>query len=493
MKLLSYSSLLFSLVVASCTVQEQEARLLHTAAPVTPDIDAITLPRNLAPLRFALADSSEMSSPQAVFVAGQTHIVVAETDGQIAIEPSQWQTLLAESDTISIRIQGKVKGDWMEYDPIRLYISPDSIDPYISYRLIEPGYEVWGEMGLYQRNLETYEETAILENSQTNGGCMNCHTTNQHNPDQMLYHLRSECGGTYVVRDGDVEKLNTKTPETISALVYPSWHPSGRYIAFSTNATRQSFHSTDRNRIEVFDLESDVVVYDVEKHEIFSCPALKSVTAFETFPSFSADGKTLYFCSADSLNVLADYDKVHYSLCSIAFDAEGAERSPMEAFGTEVDTLYNARVNGGSISFPRLSPNGDYLIFTKSGYGNFSIWHKDADLYMLSVATGEIEPMDMLNSPDVESFHSWSTNGRWLVFSSRRIDGLYTRPYLTHIGADGVATKPFQIPQKHVLYDYYFMKSYNLPDFMTGPVSVPSSKLEQSAKFDKGIDVQYRK
>lgn len=493
MKLLSYSSLLFSLAVASCSVREQQATLLHCEAPVTPDIQSVTLPRNLAPLRFGLEESNPLSSVQAVFVSGETHHVVPEKDGQIAIAPEDWQSLIQGVDSVSIRIQGKKDGAWVEYDPIRLYLSADPIDPYLSYRLIEPGYEVWGKMGLYQRNLETYEQTPILENTQTNEGCMNCHTYRQQNPEEMLFHLRAACGGTYVVRGGKVEKLNTKTPETISALVYPSWHPSGRYIAFSTNTTRQSFHSSDRNRIEVFDLASDVVIYDVERHEIFSCPALKSELAFETFPSFSPDGKTLYFCSADSLNVYTDYDKVHYSLCSISFDAEAAESSSQAAFGTTVDTLYNARVEGQSISFPRVSPNGDYLMYTKASYGNFSIWHKDADLYLIDLATGEHRSMDALNSDDVDSFHTWSSNGRWLVFSSRRIDGLYTRPYLTHIDAEGNATKPFPVPQEHMLHDLYLMKSYNLPEFMTGPVTIPSSLLEQCAKSDSGTDVQYRK
>lgn len=491
MKYSSYTSLL--LLLASCTVQEQEAKLLHIDAPVTPDIQSVTLPRNLSPLRFALDENSLCSSVQAVFVSGDTHLVVPQEDGQIAIDPAAWQSLIEGADSVSIRIQGKQDGAWVEYDPIKLYLSSDPIDPYLSYRLIEPGYEVWGKMGIYQRNLETYEETPILENRQTNEGCMNCHTYRLQNPEEMLFHLRAACGGTYVVRGGKVEKLNTKTPETISALVYPSWHPSGRYIAFSTNTTRQSFHSSDRNRIEVFDLASDVVIYDVERHEIFSCPALKSELAFETFPSFSPDGKTLYFCSADTLNVYSDYDKVQYSLCSISFDADVAATSVAGAFGTKVDTLYNARVSGGSISFPRVSPNGDYLMFTKSGYGNFSIWHKDADLYLLNLASGEIQTLDVLNSDDVESFHTWSSNGRWVVFSSRRTDGLYTRPYLTHIDAEGVASKPFPVPQEHLLHDLYLMKSYNLPEFMTGPVTIQSSTLEQCAKNDAGIDVRYRK
>lgn len=128
-----------------------------------------------------------------------------------------------------------------------------------------------------------------------------------------------------------------------------------------------------------------------------------------------------------------------YSLCSISFDPE------TRRFGHQVDTLYSSeqatvQITGAehkSASFPRVSPDGKQLVFTLSEYGNFSIWHKDADLYRIDLDSGVMHRMDEVNSDDVESYHSWSSNSRWLVFSSRRIDGLYTRPYLVHIDENG--------------------------------------------------------
>jgi len=179
-----------------------------------------------------------------------------------------------------------------------MQVAPEPIDPYIVYRLIEPGYELWNKMGIYQRELATYSESAIYENKMTDNNCVNCHSFCMQNPEKMLFHMRATYPGTMIVDGGKIEKLNTKTPETISPLVYPSWHPSGKYVAFSVNKTQQSFHSNNRNRIEVYDLESDVVVYDVEKHEIVTSSRLSGREAFETFPTFSPDGKSLYYCSA---------------------------------------------------------------------------------------------------------------------------------------------------------------------------------------------------
>lgn len=487
----NYITLSILALCASCAPVEQSADLLHVPAPVWPDYADVVLPANLAPVRFALADSCQLTSAQAIFTSGDRKQIVKADDGEFAIAPKDWETLKQPGQAVSVRIQGKLQEHWVEYEPFTLIVSADSIDPYLCYRLIEPGYEVWNKMGIFQRCLENYDEVAVLTNDQTNGGCMNCHSFNQRDPEQMLFHLRKELGGTYVIRGEEIEKLNTKTPETISALVYPYWHPSGRYVAFSTNDTQQASHSTDPNRIEVFDNRSDVVVYDVERHEIFSCPQLKAEGVFETFPCFSPDGSMLYFCSADSVHVKSAYQDVHYSLCGISFDAESA------TFGSEVDTLYNARVEGGSVSFPRVSPDGRWLMYTHHGFGNFSIWHKDADLWMVDLKAQSDTvvrfPLTALNSPDVDSYHSWSSTGRWVVFSSRRIDGLYTRLYLAHQDEAGNFSKPVLVPQKDVHYYDRQMKSYNIPELVQGKIMVPPSRIEQVARSSKGTDLQYRK
>lgn len=478
--------------VAACSPEEQTAEVLHQQAPIWPDYKEVTLPINLAPIRFALADSCRLESPQAIFSAGNKKIVLGAKSGEFAISEKQWDELKQADSCVHVRIQGRREGRWVEYDAFALFVSADSIDSHLCYRLLEPGYEVWGEMGIYQRDLESYEQRAILTNRDTDNGCMNCHSFNQRDPEQMLFHLRKELGGTYMIRNGSIEKLNTKTPQTISALVYPYWHPSGRYVAFSTNDTQQAAHSTNPNRIEVFDNTSDVVVYDVERKELLSCPQLKSAGVFETFPAFSPDGRTLYFCSADSVNAKQAYQDVHYSLCAIGFDAEAG------TFTQTVDTLYNIRARGGSVSFPRVSPDGRWLMFTRHGYGNFSIWHKDADLWVVDLAHTTADsvicyPLDAINSQDVDSYHSWSSNSHWAVFSSRRDDGLYTRPYLAHVDDEGQWSKPLLVPQADVHYYDRLMKSFNIPELVSGPVATQKADIIQVARTSKGTDVKFRK
>ena len=315
---------------------------------------------------------------------------------------------------------------------------------------------------------------------------MNCHTPSWGDPDKFVFHVRAAFGGT-ILRDGDfIEKLNTKTDSTISALVYPFWHPDGKLVAFSTNKTLQVFHAGDPNRIEVYDEASDVVVYDTEAHEIVWSPLTKSPDFFETFPSFSPDGKWLYFCSAAAVSPMPDkFDQAKYGIYRIAFDA--ATRT----FGDALETVFDAPAMSKSASFPRVSPDGKYLCFTLQEYGNFPIWHQDADLWILDLASGEVGPLEGINSDSVDSFHTWSSNSRWMVFSSRREDKLYTKLYFAHIDENGQAAKPFLLPQKDPV-NYYkkLIYSYNLPQFMTGKVRVNKRRLLNVIRNSKGTDIK---
>ena len=471
----------------SCSDSVQVSDTLSERPAIFPDYTDITIPANIAPLNFSL--ETPVEDARAVLSFSDQQIKVKAKDNQFVFPVSKWKKLLssAAGNEVKVVVQVKDKGKWVEYAPVKWNVAAEPVDPYIAYRLIAPGYTLWNKMGLYQRNLENYTETPIIENKMSGRNCVNCHSFCMQNPDKMLFHMRETYPGTLLIDGDKIEKLNTKTEQTISSLVYPSWHPSGKYVAFSVNNTKQGFHANDRNRIEVFDEASDVVVYDVKKHEIVTTAKLFSKDAFETFPTFSPDGKTLYFCTAPARPIPEEFSEIKYNLCAIGFDPDS------RSFGSEVDTLYNAAVSGQSASFPRVSPDGKYLMYTVSGYGNFSIWHKDADLQMADLSTGESIPLDILNSDDVESYHSWSSNSRWVIFSSRRMDGLYTRPYIAYIDEKGNACKPFLLPQKDTGFYGRFMMSYNIPEFITGKVKVGGRVLGLKAKEDKGIDVKFAK
>ncbi|MBR3455178.1 MAG: PD40 domain-containing protein [Bacteroidaceae bacterium] len=459
--------LLSLLLCAACTNETVSDARQETGQPdIYPDYIGVTIPVNIAPLCFNMADETALRI-DAVITDRHGHQLHCQGEESTDFDIDDWHTLLSQNrgDSLTVTVSAKYDDGWHTYRSFSIYVSTDSIDYGICYRLIEPGYEVWSKMGIYERDLSSFDERPLIENTQFEG-CVNCHSFNRGNAADMSLHIRGSHGATLLRhKNGPFIAYNTKTDQTLGLCVYPYWHPSGRYIAYSTNTTNQLFHSADRNRIEVFDDASDIQVYDVEKNELLLSPLLKQDSVYETYPVFSADGRSLYFCAARALPEGShQLDSIRYNLCRIDFDPETGN------YGDRIDTIVNAEALHKSVSFPRPSYDGCFLCYTLSDYGQFSIWHHEADLYLLDLATGQSLPMDEANSKDTDSFHNWSTNSRWLVLSSRRDDGLFTRPYFCHIDAKGKVSKPFMLPQRNPrrFYRERFL-SFNVPDFVTAP------------------------
>lgn len=480
-KILSILLLSLLLLASACTETVSDARQEASQPKIYPDYLGVTIPVNIAPLNFCMADE-QAQCIDAVITDRHGHSLHSQGGEAVDFDIDDWHTLLGQNrgDSLSVTVSAKFDDGWHTYSPFSIYVSADSIDYGLCYRLIEPGYEVWSKMGIYQRDLASFDERPLIENTQFEG-CVNCHSFNRGNPADMSLHIRGPHGATLLRHDDSpLIAYNTKTDQTLGLCVYPYWHPSGHYIAYSTNTTRQLFHSAHPNRIEVFDEASDLQVYDVEKNELLLSPLVKQDSIYETFPVFSADGRSIYFCAARALpEGSIQLDSIRYNLCRIDFDpATGT-------FGNNIEIIVDAKALHKSVSFPRPSYDGRFLCYTLSDYGQFSIWHHEADLWLLDLATGESRPMAAANSEDTESFHNWSTNSRWLVLSSRRDDGLFTRPYFCHVDASGTVTKAFMLPQRNprqFYRDRFF--SFNVPEFVTAPVNFDSRQASRIINSD---------
>jgi Tol biopolymer transport system component len=246
------------------------------------------------------------------------------------------------------------------------------------------------------------------------------------------------------------------------------------------------FHSTPHERIEVYDKKSDVLVYDVIHHRILTDSLISTKEWSENIPVFSPDGKSLYFVSARQQVYPEDYKKQRYNLCRISFDAATGK------FGNTVDTLIDAESMGKSVTWPRPSYNGRYIMYTLMDYGYFSVWHNESDLWLLDLKTGENRPLTNVNSKRSESLHNWNINSHWFFFTSRRDDGLYTRIYFSSIDDHGKATKPFLLPQQNPLVYYRrLMYSYNTPDFTLKPVKLNAHKAGEAIECDERIETKF--
>ena len=471
--------LVAALAMVSCGGEPTITKEVHTPVFISPDYMGVTIPPNIAPMNFKIRTGGKDAY---VIVSGNGEEYRAYAPkGEVKIPLKLWRKLTEANrgGVLTYTICLKDNNEWVSHAPFIMNVAEENCDSYLSYRLIEPAYEMWNEMGLYQRNVENFDVSLIFSNMQTEKGCINCHSFAAQDASNMLFHVRKMNPGMVMVRDGKIEQFDTKTDQTISPLVYPSWHPGGKYVAFSTNNTILTYHMKDPNTAEVYDDASDVVVYDTEKQEVFTLPCLSSPDDFETFPTFSADGRTLYFCTAPAMAMPESYNQMQYSLCSVSFDPETG------TIGEKVDTLFNATKEGKSLSFPRFSPDGKWMMFTRHNYGSFPIWHKDADLWMLNLSDGSFYPLTAFNSDESDSYHSWSSNSRWVAFSSRRQDGWYTRLYFGYVDKDGVAHKPFILPQEDLLYDTYLMKSYNIPEFTKNEVEVSPYEISNVVRNKK--------
>ena len=448
--------------------------------PIYPDYTGVTIPVNMAPLNFELLAPADNAVTR--FTAGNQQLVC----GGLKVRPDidQWRALTAAAsgDSIAVEVFAEQDGQWVRFTPYYIYVSPDSIDAYLSYRMISPSYVSYEELTINQRCLETFDEQVIADNmlcsTEAGGQCINCHSYQQWNPDRMQLHARHAHGGTVIAYDGQVSKSTSQpTP------VYPAWHPSLKLIAYSTNKTLQTFHTADLNKIEVIDAESDLLLYDIDKHQMTVIE--QQPDELETFPCWSPDGRWLYFASAhfeypadtvDMSEITLRAQEVKYNLYRKSFNPDTRE------FGQR-ELVFAADTMGMSATLPRLSPDGRFLMFTMAAWGNFHIWHRDADLWLMDLSgEGRIRPLSELNSDDTESYHSWSSNGRWVVFSSRRTDGIFTRPFFAHIDADGRTSKPFELPMQDPDRHRQLLKSYNVPELMRGPVKLTPQQIADVLK-----------
>jgi hypothetical protein len=466
----------------------ENAEQVNELPPIYPDYIGVTIPVEIAPLNFDY-NGGEFETMY-ILAKGSKSGELEAGGTTIDFDMDDWHELTRQNQggEISMTVYVKKEGKWKQYQDFKVFVSNHPLEEWgLTYRRIAPGYEVYGKLGLYQRDLSTFEETPIIENTYVAGACFNCHTSNRTNPDQFTFHVRGDHGATMVQQHGNREWLKARNDSLHGSMVYPYWHPSGKYCAYSTNQTHQSFHAVRGERIEVFDQASDVFVFNPNTHELLLDKRLMTPDHYETYPVFSPDGKTLYFCSSDAKPIPSEYKEIRYNICKIDFNAENG------TYGEKIDTVFHASALGKSATHPRPSYDGKYLMFTLADYGCFPIWHNEADNYILNLQTGEAKPLTEANSPQTDSWHNWNVNSHWFVFTSRRGNGLYTRLYLAHIDDNGNASKPFLLPQRNPA-EYYdaLIDSYNTPDFTARKVEFDTRSAAREISSDERITTKVK-
>ena len=454
--------------LTSCTPTPKDVVMQDELPPIYPDYCDVTIPENIAPLNFLLRADCEAIEVKAV------DLTLNASGNEAVFDIDDWKALMQQSadKEVEVTVTALINGTWQQYRSFKWQVVSDKVDPYLTYRLIEPDYEIWNHVQIQQRCVENFDVNALGHYEQLENRCMNCHTYANQDPNLSMMYVRGPGGGAILNRNGVLSKLN------IPGSVYFGFSPTGRYITYSTQKIIPAFHSLASKRLEVYDAASNVFVADMQEHRVISSPLLSDSLKFETFPTFSPDGKYIYYCSADTVSLPQDIKNLQYSLVRIPFDESTG------TIGTQVDTLFSER----SVCHPRLSPDGRFVLYTVADYGTFPIWHPEADLQMINLQTGAIDSLSMVNNENSDTYHSWSSNSRWFVFASKRDDGLYGKPYFCYVDKDGKAHKPFCLPQEHPTFYDNNLKSFNAPELGKGKVpfdvyDVAKTMKEQAISF----------
>ena len=295
--------ILILLCTVSCRQKVGDMTILSNLPEIWPDYVDVTVPVGIAPLNFGMADESFDCIDVSLTTEAGPWLRVQGRD-HVEFPIREWHSLLESAAGADIKVQVVARngGRWLAFKAFHIHVSPDPIDWGLNYRLITPGYQNYAHMGIYERDLSCFDEHPLLENTQF-GGCLNCHCYNRCDPSEYSIHVRGDHGATLLKLDGELAAYDTKTDSTTGFCVYPYWHPSGDYIIYSANHTRQTFHVGQGKVIEVFDDSSDLQVYDTRANALVLSPSVRRADKWETFPTFSPDGGTVYFCAADTVKL----------------------------------------------------------------------------------------------------------------------------------------------------------------------------------------------
>jgi len=459
---------------------------VHRLPGIRSDYTGIVIPPNIAPLNFVIREPGTQYFVRIYSRHGES-IEVSSMGPKIVISPDRWKKLLNANRGSKLFFEVYVReadDGWKRYQAIVNTIANEAIDGYLVYRKIKPLHGWWQSVGIYQRNLENYDESEVLHGESFGKGCVNCHTFLNNSTESMVIGIRSEKYGVSAIlaRDGKVSKIGTK-------FGYTAWHPSGRLVLYSVNKVLGFYHTGGPQVRDVLDLASALCYYQVEDKTVKTVPAISNRRQMETYPAWSPDGRYLYFCSAPLLwspdssgEVTFDLmRKLRYDLIRISYDIE------TDQWG-ELETVLSADETGLNIMLPRVSPDGRFLLFCMCEYGCFPIYQPSSDLYLMDLETGRYRKLQ-INSNRSESWHSWSSNSRWIAFSSKRREGPFTRSFISYVDEAGKVHKPFVLPQEDPAFYDSFLKAYSVPELVTGPVPVEQMELARAIRSSDEIEV----
>lgn len=499
-RFLRFSAALFAVVLmCSCTDWSQrQVQIRDTFAPMIPDYaDSIVIPANIAPLNFCFFDTFRLKKAMVRISAYDSlqnlckiYDFKIKRIGGTKMPLRKWKKLMAAANggCLSVRVFVETEQCVVQYKDLHWFVSPEKIDRYLLYRVSQYEEGQHGEVFFTQRDLESFKSRYVGHNrllDYDNPGqrsCMNCHDCLNNDSHNMVFHVRGMHKGTILMHGDTLMKI--AIPDNYNLrFTYPAWHPSGKIVAFSTNLPASVHYASSTHKIiYTLDTLGSIVLLDVENMRLFSCPTLTDTAYDQVFPTWSPDGKRLYFCRSPKKDY-GVFPFPQYIDSTLSMRQNRTEQiwddlmqmdfDPQTKVFSNLSCTYPFSQMQKSATMPKVSRDGRYLLLSLLKTSTFPLQNL-GDFYRLDLQADSLLPVevDILNTPGSEKGHSFSSDGNWMVFSSSRRTLAIPETYITHFDSEnGTFSRPFLVPQKKG--DFYLtnLQGFVFPVLSTTQVS----------------------
>jgi len=422
--------------------------------------DGASFPRNIVAPKIRWADRVNnlwLLSLTAPGWAAPLRVVTADREWRP--DSATWEALKSSGTGGWIQVElrgcvveeGKRRGGDVYVDRSRFRVSTYPADPLIVYRLVSPLFHGYKTPDVCYRDITDFEQHMFLPSK--GKYCTNCHVfPNVPNPGTEDLTLAIAARESFHnLRLLGLYEFGSRASKTLAInSFFMSWHPTGRCIAVTGGDSVTVKMPITLETQEFYVNVADILIVDADTFSVSPLPGACEPDYMESFPAWSPDGETIVFARAKELPLPA-IPPVKYELYRVPYN---------DGLGGEATAIVGAGGDGTSNFAPRYSPDGKWIVFNKAD--DASLVEPTADLYIVSTAEGAVpRPLECNVPYAMDSHHSWSSNSRWLLFASKRDDGVFARIYLTEIDEDGHASAPVELP---TLEDP--MMCYNVPEFL---------------------------
>jgi hypothetical protein len=431
--------------------------------------DSAVIPRNYL---YPIFEWTRPRNYQGVFIlrlqSAAAELLVAVRDNFWQPDAGQFNPFLTAKEVVAT-VFAFVKGKTCASLPVHILIAGTSVPEQIVYRVVQPLFNPVLPNSIKVFSFDRRVPSGVVEF--TGGSCAGCHA---YSTDAAYFNIKNldDRRLFLAVRQGQEFHYDWKKP---GEFTFFSCSPDGRYTLVTMNA--YGFFVNKPTINEPFDypyMRGDIYWYDNQKQTLNPLPGASDPAYIEDMPSFSPDGRQVIFSRYQ-----ADVAKTKPPSATIpSMDLFKVEFN--QGRGGPPVPVRNASFNHHYHYFARYSPDGKWISFCR-GDGSKGIFARtSSDIYLLSADELHLRKLNLNLEKTMDSWHSWSADSHWLIFSSNRGPGHLTALYLVYIDDSGRDRPPVR------LISYPDMK-VNTPQFIS-----PELKLERIGDVDGYIGKTYK-